>query len=231
MTIPSLNDPSEHILRRALVKRTAGFIGVVSGATYAQRHIPIRLQFNDPDLNFHADSPLLDQNALEHPVGVSSNGEDGKRSSEAHVITPLSSSSPETCPFALGGNCSPYNHLNITLGNEEVGRIVFHSPGLNSFRTLAPKPRYFQAISGKRLACLQMELKLRGKPTRQHSGLQIYYVDITIRSGMTLEKTLANARGTATRWFRSDRLGQCRSARIRQRRFRNQIKMKASEQK
>jgi hypothetical protein len=197
MTIPSLNDPSEHILRRALVNRTAGFVGMAGGAAGAQRPVPIRLQFSNPELDCHADSPLLDQNALEHPVCVGSNGEDGKRPPEPGLPL-LPPASPEACPLVPGGPCPPDNYLNVTLGNEEVGRLAF-LPSLNSLRTLAPKLRSFPVISGKRLACLQMELRLRGKPARQNPGRPIYYVDLTLRSGTTLEKTLANARGTASR--------------------------------
>jgi hypothetical protein len=217
MTIPDPHAPSEHILRRALANRTAGFVGVAGGAADAQRPIPIRLQFSDSELNCYADSTSLDQNPLKHPVGVG-NGEDGKRPSEPGLPL-LPPATPEACPFATEGHCSPYNHLNITLGNEEVGRLAF-LPSLNN--TLSPKRRSFPVISGKRLACLQMELRLRGKPTRQPAGRPIYYVDLTIRSGTTLEKTLANARGTASRWFRSDRPGQNRLTRLRPRRLRSQ---------
>jgi hypothetical protein len=209
MTIPYPDYPFEPIFSRELAKRTASFVGVCGSAADAQCRIPIRLRLSEADFDCHADYTLLDRHTNRQPVCVG-NGEHDKRPSE-HGITSISPSSPETCPFAAGGPGHPCNYLNVTLGNEELGSFAFHSPGFNSLQTLAPKLRSFQVISGKRLACLKMELRLRGKPTRQNAGMPIYYVDITIRSGMTLEKTLANARGTASRWFRSDRPGQCRS--------------------
>jgi hypothetical protein len=207
MTIFSSNDPSKHILRRALANRTAGFIGVVS-TTDAQRRIPIRLQFSDPALNCQADVTLLDQNLLEHLLVIDA----GKRLS-----------APEVCPFTQGGHCPPYNHLSIILGNEEVGRLAL-IPSFNSRHSWTPQRRSFPVTAGKRLACLPIEIRLRGKPARQPAGRPIYYVDLTLRSGTTLENTLANARGTASRWFRADRPGQ---SRLRQRHLRNQIKREA----
>jgi hypothetical protein len=217
MIIPDPDAPFEPILRRALANRTAGFVGVVGGATGAQRPLPIRLQFSDPALDGHVDFPLLDHNALAQPAYVGSNGENGKCSPESGLLL-LPSTSPVACPFAAGGPCTPDNYLNIMLGNEHLGCFAFHSPSLNSLRALVSKRRSFQIISGKRLTCHQMEFRLRGKPTLQHAGRPIYYVDLTLRSGTSLEKTLANASGTASRWLRADRLGQSCMARRRPRR-------------
>ncbi|MCG5531712.1 hypothetical protein LRD18_12785, partial [Halorhodospira halochloris] len=50
-----------------------------------------------------------------------------------------------------------------------------------------------QAVSGKRLACLPLELRIRGKSTRQSFGRPVFYVDLTLRQGWTLEETLTEA--------------------------------------
>jgi hypothetical protein len=218
MTIPYPEDPSEQTLSKALAKKNFGFVGVLGGVTNAQRRIPIRLQLNQPDFIL-ADSTVINKNTTRQLVYVG-NGEDGKRPSE-HGMPLLPPAAPEACPFAPDGHCSPYNYLNITLGNEEVGHLAF-LPSLNRLQTLPLKRRSFQVISGKRLACLPIEIRLRGKPARQHAGRPIYYVDLTLRSGTTLEKTLANARGTASRWFRADRPRQGCLTRLRPRRRRTQ---------
>jgi hypothetical protein len=182
MTIPYPDDPSEPILRKALAKGTPDFVGVVGAASHIQHSIPIRLQFNNPELDHLTDAARLDRHLIKQPAGIHSN---------------------EPCPCTAGGHCLTDNPLSITLGNEEIGHLAIHPTSFNSLRTLSPQRRAFRIISGKRLACLQMELRLRGQPT-QHAGRPIYYADITLRPGTTLEKTLANARGTASRWFRSD---------------------------
>lgn len=66
-------------------------------------------------------------------------------------------------------------------------------PGFNSIRTLAARLHYFQAISGNRLACLPLELRLRGKSTRQSHGTPIFYVDLTVRGGMDIAEMLQSA--------------------------------------
>ena len=65
--------------------------------------------------------------------------------------------------------------------------------GFNSIRTLAARLHYFQAISGNRLACLPLELRLRGKSTRQSHGTPIFYVDLTVRGGMDIAEMLQSA--------------------------------------
>jgi hypothetical protein len=59
---------------------------------------------------------------------------------------------------------------------------------------LAARLHYLQAISGNRLSCLPLELRLRGKSTRQSHGTPIFYVDITVRSGLSLEDGLLEAK-------------------------------------
>ena len=75
-----------------------------------------------------------------------------------------------------------------------LGSFVFRTTGFNSIRTLIARLQYFRAISGDRLACLPLELRLCGKSTRQSHGTPIFYVDLTLRSGMTVEQALLTAR-------------------------------------
>jgi hypothetical protein len=43
------------------------------------------------------------------------------------------------------------------------------------------------------LACLPLELRLRGKSTRQSHGTPIFYTDLTVRGGMDMTEALRNA--------------------------------------
>lgn len=70
---------------------------------------------------------------------------------------------------------------------------MFRTTGFNSIRTLAARLLYFQAISGGRLACIPLELRLRGKSTRQSHRTPIFYVDLTVRSGMDMTEALQKA--------------------------------------
>jgi hypothetical protein len=158
------------------------------------RSIPIRLLFNEPDLNFRAEYSLFDR-ATGRPVCVG-NGETCKRQC-ADGIQSLPCPSPDGCSLAQGGACKPYGRLNVVIGDEDsLGSFVFRTTGFNSIRTLAARLQYLQAISGNRLACLPLELRLRGKSTRQSHGTPIFYADITVRSGITLEDALIAAQQT-----------------------------------
>jgi hypothetical protein len=156
------------------------------------RSIPIRLLFNDPDLNFRAEYSLFDRNTG-RPLCVG-NGESCKRQS-AEGIKSLPCPSPDGCPLAQGGACKPYGRLNVAIGDDDpLGSFVFRTTGFNSIRTLSARLQYFQAVSGNRLACLPLELRLRGKSTRQSHGAPIYFVDLTTRATVSLEEALADAR-------------------------------------
>ncbi|WP_240464724.1 hydrolase or metal-binding protein [Modicisalibacter sp. 'Wilcox'] len=155
------------------------------------RRIPIRLLFNDPDLNLRAEYALFDRQTA-RPLCVG-DGEQCKRRTREGMET-LPCPAPDACPLAQGGACKPYGRLNVLIGDDDpLGSFIFRTTGFNSIRTLAARLAYFKAVSGNRLACLPLELRLRGKSTRQSRGTPIFYVDITLREGWTLEDTLSEA--------------------------------------
>lgn len=161
------------------------------------RSIPIRLMFNDPDLNFRAEYTWFDR-TTGRPRCMG-NGEQCRRHTEDGIKT-LPCPSPDGCPLAQGGACKPYGRLNMTIGDDDpLGSFIFRTTGFNSIRTLAARLHYFQAISGNRLSCLPLELRLRGKSTRQSLGTAIFYVDLTVRSGVAIEDALAEGRETEAR--------------------------------
>ncbi|MCY1261612.1 hypothetical protein D9M68_109560 [compost metagenome] len=176
-----------HPLNESLRKATPGKL----------RSIPVRMLFNDPDLNLRAEYCLFDRETG-RPVCVG-NGERCKRV-EQDGIAVLPCPSPDGCQFGGTGGCKPYGRLNVIVGDEdEMGSFVFRTTSFNSIRTLAARLHYFSAVSGNLLACLALELKLRGKSTTQSYRSAIYYVDLGVRAGSTLEATLTEARELDTR--------------------------------
>ena len=156
------------------------------------RNIPIRLMFDDPDLNLRANYSLFDRQTG-RPLCVG-NGETCRRSLAAGVQT-LPCPSPEACELAKGGFCKPYGRLNVRIGeDDETGSFVFRTTGFNSIRTLSARLSYFHAVSGGQLSTLPLELRLRGKSTTHSHRAPIYYVDLTIRTGMTMAEAIASAR-------------------------------------
>lgn len=158
------------------------------------RSIPITLLFNDPDLNLRAEYSLFDR-STGRPMCVG-NGDTCRRVTTSGMQT-LPCPGTDGCEMAKGGACKPYGRLNVKLGgDDDLGTFIFRTTGYNSIRTLAARLHYFKAVSGDLLACLPLELRLRGKSTAQSRGTPIYYVDLTIRDGMTLEGALTQAQQT-----------------------------------
>jgi hypothetical protein len=102
---------------------------------------------------------------------------------------------PDTCPFAMG-DCKAYARLNVLIGDGEedaLGSFVLRTTSFNTIRTLAARLQYFSAVSGGRPACMPLELKLRGKSTVMSHRSAIYYVDLVVRAGLSLEQAVVEA--------------------------------------
>lgn len=171
-----------HPLNESLRKATTGKL----------RSIPVRMLFNDPDLNLRAEYSLFDRKTG-RPVCVG-NGETCRRVTDGG-ITSMACPTPDGCAFGESGGCKPYGRLNITIGDEdELGSFIFRTTSFNSIRTLSARLQYFSAVSDGLLACLPLELKLRGKSTTQSFRTAIYYVDLGVRAGSSLEEAIVQAR-------------------------------------
>jgi hypothetical protein len=173
-----VNHPIDEVLRKSVGPKL--------------RQIPVRLLFDDPDLNLRASYHLFDRQTG-RPLCVG-NGETCKRSLSAGVQT-LPCPSPEGCDLAKGGPCKPYGRLNVRIGDDdELGSFVFRTTGFNSIRTLSARLHYLHAASGGLLSTLPLELRLRGKSTTKSHRAAIFYVDLTVKSGMTLADAIASAK-------------------------------------
>ena len=129
------------------------------------RCIPVRVLFNDPDLNLRAEYSLFERQTG-RPICVG-NGETCRRFTNSGVQT-LPCPSPDCCELGRGGLCKPYGRLNVKIGDDdELGTFIFRTTGFNSIRTLAARLSYYQAVSGSLLSSLPLQLRLRGKSTTQ----------------------------------------------------------------
>lgn len=158
------------------------------------RSVPVRLLFNDPSLNLRADYSLFDR-STGRPMCVG-NGESCRRVGGEDGMETLPCVGPDLCRFA-DGECKAYARFNAVIGDGEedaLGSFVLRTTSFNTIRTLAARLQYFSAVSGRRLACMPLELKLRGKSTAMSHRTAIYYVDLVVRSGLTLEQAIAEAR-------------------------------------
>lgn len=155
------------------------------------RTIPVRMIFNDPDLNLRAEYNLFDRQTG-RPVCVG-DGETCQRLTN-QGIEQHPCPSPDLCPLAQGGNCKPYGRLHVNLDeSDELGTFIFRTTGFNSIRTLAARLNYYHAASGGLLSCLPLQLTLRGKSTTQSYRQPVYYVDLILREGISLKEAVVQA--------------------------------------
>ena len=156
------------------------------------RSIPVRMIFNDPELNLRAEYSLFDRQTG-RPVCVG-NGETCQRLTNQgveHHPCP----SPDLCSLAQGGLCKPYGRLYVNLDeSDELGTFIFRTTGFNSIRTLAARLSYYHAASNGLLSCLPLQLTLRGKSTTQSYRTPVYYVDLTLRDGINLQQAIQMAK-------------------------------------
>ncbi|KGG83851.1 phage capsid protein [Comamonas thiooxydans] len=158
------------------------------------RSIPVRVLFNDPDLNLRAHYTLFDRSTA-RPVCVG-DGESCKRIT-SQGLAAMPCPGPDACAFGQD-SCKPYGRLNLVIGDsDELGSFVFRTTGFNSIRTLTARLQYFAAVSGGYLAGMPLELKLRGKSTTQSHRSAIYYADLVVRSSLTLNEAIAQAKELA----------------------------------
>lgn len=162
------------------------------------RALPVRLLFNDTDLNLRAEYSAFDR-TTGRPVCVG-NGQSARRCGEAG-INEVECTGPQSCPFGQQAGCKLYGRLNVLIDgqDDELGSFIFRTTGYNSVRTLAARLRYFEAVSGGYTKYLRLMLKLRAKSTTQSHRAPVFYVDLTLRHDETLADAVAFARAEATR--------------------------------
>ncbi|MBO1518094.1 hypothetical protein [Oceanisphaera pacifica] len=163
------------------------------------RSIPVKVLFNDSDLNLRAEYSAFDR-STGRPICVG-NGEMAKRVSE-EGIEEITCPSPERCRFAHEQGCKLYGRLNVQIDgqNDELGSFIFRTTGYNSVRTLSARLRYFEAASGGHTRHLLLQLRLRAKSTAQSYRTPVYYVDLTLREGDTLTEAVQAAHLEAKRY-------------------------------
>ena len=161
------------------------------------RAIPVRLLFNDTDLNLRAEYSAFDR-ASGRPLCVG-DGEKARRVNDSGIIEEQACAGPQFCPFAKAHGCKLYGRLNVQIEGQgdELASFIFRTTGYNSVRTLAARLQYFQALSGGHTRYLPLMLRLRAKTTTLSYQTPVYYVDLTLRDGAELSSVIAQAKAAA----------------------------------
>lgn len=160
------------------------------------RSIPVKMLFNEPDLNLRAEYTLFDrQTGRQLCVG---NGVVCQRRT-GKGLEQLACPSPDSCDIGKNRQCKPFGRLYVGIDikdnhKDELGAFIFRTTGFNSIRTLLARLSYYQAISGNLLAYLPLQLTLRGKSTTQSYRQPVYFVDLTLQNSMSLSDAITQAK-------------------------------------
>lgn len=161
------------------------------------RSIPVRMFFNDTDLNLRAEYSAFDRQTG-RPLCVG-DGEKARRVNEQGGTEEHPCAGPQFCPYARDHGCKLYGRLNVQVDGQgdELASFIFRTTGYNSVRTLAARLQYFQALSGGHTRYLPLLLRLRAKTTTLSYQTPVYYVDLTLREGAELAATIQQAKDAA----------------------------------
>ena len=178
-----VNHPLDEALRKASSDRKL-------------RAIPVRVLFADPALNLRAEYSAFDR--LTGRPMCAGNGQTCKRRT-VDGLASLPCPGPQSCSYGQEHGCKPYGRLSVQVEGQDdpLGSFVFRTTGYNSIRTLAARLHYYQALVGAALPCLPLTLRLRAKSTTQSHRSAVYFVDLVLRDGLTLEEALTQARAEA----------------------------------
>lgn len=159
------------------------------------RSIPVRVMYDDPDLNISAEYAAFDQTTgRQLCVG---NGIKARRYSFKDGKTnEVQCSGPAYCEFAQQARCKLHArvHVQIEGQDDEMSAFVFRTTGYNSVRTLIYKLKGLHSRCNGLLKGLPLSLVMRAKSTTQSMGQPVYYLDLMVREGKKLYEALKEAK-------------------------------------
>lgn len=162
--------------------------------------IPIRLMFNDIDLNMRARYEAFSDKGRTVCAG---DGKCAKRIVDGNVEQ-VSCPGAEHCAFGENNRCNLFARLNVMIEgqNDQFSSFILRTESINAVRTLYAKLRRMSALFGNRLVGVPFLLKLRQKASSMSCWTKFWYADlvlnkVTVFEAMKMaseyEKALADA--------------------------------------
>lgn len=163
------------------------------------RAIPVKLMFNDPNLNMRAEYTCFEKGGRTLCKG---NGKEAHRMNHAENKVEKVVCNPTDCPVGKEYRCKPYTRLNVQIDGQEdeLGSFMYRTAGWNSLRTLQSKLTYLHGLSNGKLAGLPLDLVIRGKSSQQSMGTTFFYLDLVVRKGYTVPKAVMEAHAFQKEW-------------------------------
>lgn len=148
------------------------------------RSIPVRLVYDNPNLNFSAKFIAFEEETgrvlCEGNNGVSSRLIDGK-------YVDHNCPGSEHCDFGMIHNCKPHGRLFVQVEGQDdyLGVFIHRTSGINTTRYISSRLSQMHAMMRGRIAGFPLSLLMR-KKNSQIAGGSIVFLDIVFREGMGL---------------------------------------------
>lgn len=172
----------------------------VNHANEKLRSIPVRLAYDNPDLNFRA-SNIVFESGTGRPLCSGDNAE-AIRSEENGGTIKVECPGPEVCKFGLEWGCKTMGRLYLQVeGQEDVlGVFVHRTSGSNTTRYLSSRLSQMSGLMKGKLAGFPLSLVLRAKTVWIPDARKIIFVDLTFREGMSPKECVERQREFQLEW-------------------------------
>jgi len=155
--------------------------------------IPVRLAFNNPQLNLNSSYSCFDPKTGR--VLCTSDGENAKRATEEGVAT-MACPRPEACEFGQRNRCKNMSrvYLQIEGQDDDLGLFVLRSASWNSLNAISARLAMLHGLTGGKMAGMPLLLQIRQKTSAASFRQPIYFADLVFRPGMSMVEAIATAK-------------------------------------
>jgi len=162
------------------------------------RSIPVKMLFNDPNLNLRAEYTAFDKNR----ILCKGNGKEAKRYSHENNSVDIVECNPTNCAVGEQYRCKPYTRLSVQIDGQEdeLGTFTYRTTGWNSLVALQSKLTKLYALANGKLAGMPLQLVMRAKSSAQSMGSIFFYLDLEIRKGKNIVSAVQEAHKFQKEW-------------------------------
>lgn len=157
------------------------------------RSIPVRIAYNDVNLNLHNSYSAFDsKTGRALCVG---NGDRARRVT-AEGVREIDCPRPEACEYGQRQRCKNFSraYFRVEGQEDELGVFLLRTTSFNSLDRLGSRLNQLSGLTGGTIANMPMLLILSAKTTTQSFREPIYFADLITRPGMTLLEAISEAR-------------------------------------
>lgn len=142
--------------------------------------IPIRLMFNDPELNMRARYEAFDRSGR---IVCAGDGATARRSDGGKIET-VQCPGADHCKFGVKANCDLFGRLNVMIDgqDDQFSTFIIRTESFNSVRTVFAKMSRMRAMFGNRLAGVPFKLKLVQKASKASYWSKFFYFDLQLHN-------------------------------------------------